>query len=76
VVDGLEVYLIDQFYDSLHRPDLVREKLSGDPAGKVREAAARLDLTKAVGSELLPALPSPRRPVAPPSGPTGSRSIR
>src|SRR5262249_56456297 len=56
VVDGLEVYLIDQFYDSLHRPDLVREKLAGDPAGKVREAAGKLDLTKAVGSGAAPGI--------------------
>jgi hypothetical protein len=47
---------IDQFYDGLHRPDLVREKLSGDPQGKVREAAARLDLSKAVASGRAPAV--------------------
>jgi len=26
---------IDQFYQSLYRPDLVREKLAGDPRGLV-----------------------------------------
>jgi len=43
VVRGLEVFSIDQFFSQLHRPDLVREKLAGDPQGKVREAAAKLD---------------------------------
>jgi hypothetical protein len=47
IVRGLDVYSIDRFYDTLHRPDLVREKLAGDPQGKVREAAAKVDLTKA-----------------------------
>jgi WD40 repeat protein len=50
VVQGLESYSIDQFYDALHRPDLVREKLAGDPQGKVREAATKLDLGKAMAS--------------------------
>ena len=36
VVRGLDVYSIDQFFDQLHRPDLVREKLTGDAQGKVR----------------------------------------
>jgi len=34
VVRGLEVFGIDQFYQTLYRPDLVREKLSGDLGGK------------------------------------------
>ena len=46
VVRGLEVYSINQFYQSLYRPDLVREKLSRDPQGKVKEAASKLDLAK------------------------------
>jgi WD40 repeat protein len=54
VVRGLEVYSIDQFYDALHRPDLVREKLAGDPHGKVRDAAAKLDLTTAMASGAAP----------------------
>ena len=49
-VRGLEVFSIGQFFQSLYRPDLVREKLAGDPRGLVREAAARLDLSKAVAS--------------------------
>jgi WD40 repeat protein/uncharacterized caspase-like protein len=54
IVRGLELYSIDQFYDALHRPDLVHEKLAGDPQGKVREAAAKLDLSKAVASGSAP----------------------
>ncbi|MER8823055.1 caspase family protein [Mesorhizobium sp. M0991] len=50
VVRGLDVFSVDQVYQVLYRPDLVREKLAGDPNGIVREAAARLDLTAAIGS--------------------------
>src|SRR6185312_8251704 len=42
VVRGLEAYSINQVYQALYRPDLVKEKLAGDPAGKVKAAAARL----------------------------------
>jgi WD40 repeat protein len=54
VVRGLEVYSIDQFYQALYRPDLLREKLAGDPNGKVKDAAARLDLAKLVDSGRAP----------------------
>jgi WD40 repeat protein len=54
VVRGLEVFGIDQFYQALYRPDLVREKLAGDPNGKVRDAAARLDLAKLTDSGRVP----------------------
>src|SRR5262249_27171011 len=54
VVRGLEVVGIDQFYQALYRPDLVREKLAGDPGGQVREAAARLDLSKLIDSGRVP----------------------
>jgi WD40 repeat protein/uncharacterized caspase-like protein len=50
VVRGLDVWSVDQFYQSLYRPDLVREKLAGDPRGLVRQAVAGLDLDKAVAS--------------------------
>ena len=50
LVRGLEVYSIDQVYQALYRPDLVREKLAGDPKGLVREAAAKLDLSKVMAS--------------------------
>lgn len=49
-VQGYDVWSIDQLYQSLYRPDLVREKLAGDLRGAVREAAARLDLNKVVAS--------------------------
>jgi hypothetical protein len=54
VVHGLESYSIDQFYDALHPPDLVREKLVGDPRGLVRAAAAKLDLSKVMASGSAP----------------------
>ena len=54
IVRGLDVYSIDQFYQVLYRPDLVREKLAGDPNGKVREAAAKLDLAKLIDSGRVP----------------------
>lgn len=56
IVQGLEVYSIDQVYQSLYRPDLVREKLAGDPRGLVREAAAQLDLGRVIGSGNVPGL--------------------
>ncbi len=54
LVRGYETYSIDQFYQRLYRPDLVREKLAGDPTGKVREAAAKLDLDKIFNSGTAP----------------------
>ena len=56
IVTGLEVYSIDQFYQVLYRPDLVQEKLAGDRNGKVREAAARLDLSKLLDSGRVPSV--------------------
>lgn len=50
VVRGLDVWSVNQFYQALYRPDLVREKLAGDPRGLVRDAAAQLDLGKAIAS--------------------------
>ena len=44
------VYPIDSFFQALYRPDLVAEALKGDPDGKVKAAAAKLDLTKAIES--------------------------
>jgi WD40 repeat protein len=48
VVRGFDEFEIDSVTQLLHRPDLVRAKLSGDPAGKVKEAAEGLDLNKAL----------------------------
>ena len=56
VVRGLQVFGIDQFYQELYRPDLVREKLAGDRDGKVKAAAARLDLNKLVDSGRVPSI--------------------
>ena len=54
LVRGLDVLSVDQAYDALYRPDLVREALAGDPDGKVAAAAANLDLEKVVASGLPP----------------------
>jgi uncharacterized caspase-like protein len=54
VVTGFETIGIDQVYQALYRPDLVREKIAGDPRGLVREAAGRLDLTKVMQSGAAP----------------------
>src|SRR5262249_23173320 len=54
VVEGLRSYSIDQFFQSLYRPDLVHEKLEGDPRGLVREAASHLDLYKVIASGSAP----------------------
>ena len=70
VVRGLEVYSIDQLYQSLYRPDLVREQLAGDPRGLVREAAARLDLNKVLASGAAPAV----RVVSPADGASSAGS--
>lgn len=55
-VRGFEVIGIEQVYDALYRPDLVREKLAGDPKGLVKEAAEKLDLDKVIASGSAPAV--------------------
>ena len=40
---GAQVLALDQFYGSLYRPDLVRERLIGDPEGRYAEAASRMN---------------------------------
>jgi WD40 repeat protein len=54
VVRGLDVTGIDQVYQSLYRPELVREKLSGDPDGRVKLAAGKLDLNQVIASGAAP----------------------
>jgi hypothetical protein len=54
IVRGLDVFSIDQFYDNLHRPDLLQQKLAGDPQGKVRTAGLQLSLPKVVASGKAP----------------------
>jgi WD40 repeat protein len=59
VVRGVEVYPIDKVYDQLYRPDLVAEKLAGDPKGLVRDAAAKLDLAAGLTRQSSAAPPAP-----------------
>jgi uncharacterized caspase-like protein len=54
VVRGTTIYSINQFFQQLYRPDLVREKLAGDPRGSVRAAAAKMSLDVAIASGLPP----------------------
>lgn len=56
VVRGLSVTTIDQVHQSLFNPDLVREKLAGDPVGEVRRASLVLDLAKVLASGPAPAV--------------------
>ena len=56
IVRGLEIFGIDQAWQALYRPDLVKEKLAGDPSGKVRDAAAKLDLAKILDSGAVPSV--------------------
>jgi WD40 repeat protein len=50
VVRGLEVTGIDQIYQSLFSPDLVREALAGDRDREVEKAAQELNLEKVLDS--------------------------
>jgi Bacterial SH3 domain len=49
-VQRLNSFSVKQFYQALYRPDLVKEKLAGDPKGLVKEAAAGLDLQEALAA--------------------------
>jgi WD40 repeat protein len=44
LVRGLEAVAIDRAYEGLHRPDLVRDRIAGDPQGSVKAAAVALKL--------------------------------
>lgn len=46
VVRGMDILSPTQIPDALHRPDLVREKLAGDPNGLVKAEAAKSILMK------------------------------
>jgi WD40 repeat protein/uncharacterized caspase-like protein len=63
VVRGFDAYSIEQMYQALFNPDLVRERLAGDPDEEVKKAATVLDLAKVVESGQAPrvALVSPAR---------------
>jgi WD40 repeat protein len=56
-VRGVEVYSIDQFFQSLYRPDLVRWKLSDEQTSiRVKEAAQKIDLEKVLNSGAAPTI--------------------
>jgi Caspase domain/WD domain, G-beta repeat len=50
VTRGTQVFTVDQFFQALYRPDLVRQKLGGDVNADVKAAAARLDLAAVLAS--------------------------
>jgi WD40 repeat protein len=50
VVSGFEVFPLQRFDQLLHRPDLVVEKIAGDPRGAVRDALAKLDTAQALAA--------------------------
>ena len=54
VVRGLDAYGVDQMWQSLYAPDLVREKSSLDGGGEVARAAQVIDLDKVVDSGKAP----------------------
>ena len=56
VVREVETYSIMQFYEHLARPDLVAERLKGDPEGKYRSAANVLNLESILESGPAPKL--------------------
>lgn len=67
-VSGFDTFSIDPLLASLHRPDLVREKLAGDPASKVSAAAAALDLKTLLAKAHKTGLPAaPQAEAAPPA---------
>jgi WD40 repeat protein len=56
VVRGLDAYDVSQMFQALYAPDLVREKLAGDPDGEVRNAARALDLEAVIESGAPPSV--------------------
>jgi WD40 repeat protein len=49
-VSGFEVFPLQRFHQLLHRPDLVAEKIAGDPKGLMRDAFAKLDTAQALAA--------------------------
>jgi WD40 repeat protein len=74
VARGFDAFGVEPFIRDLHRPELVREKLAGDPRGQVKEAAARLDLDKIIDS-ISSKPPVPKHLAAPP-GPLEVRIVQ
>jgi WD40 repeat protein len=62
VVRGFEATSIDQMWQSLYAPDLVREHLAGDPNGEMKVAAVHADLQKVLSSG-----PAPDVAIMPPA---------
>lgn len=56
IVRGFDAYNLGQMWQSLYAPDLVREKLAGDPNREVSNAAAVLNLDKVIDSGKAPAV--------------------
>ncbi|MGH1407492.1 MAG: caspase family protein [Rhodomicrobiaceae bacterium] len=56
IVKGFESFDIRQVYDHLYRPDLIKEALSGDKFGKLKDAAYKLNLEKIMASGPAPQL--------------------
>lgn len=56
VVKGVDVSSIDQVYERLYSRTLVEEALKGDPEGKHKDAAYKLDLGKLIDSGPAPQL--------------------
>ena len=56
VVQGYRAIGIDQLWQSLYNPDLLREALAGDPNDEVRRAAEVLNLDKVIDSGPAPAV--------------------
>ena len=50
IVRGLDLYDVSQMFQALYAPDLVREKLAGDPDGEVKSATGALDLETVITS--------------------------
>ncbi|QFR33416.1 hypothetical protein [Ancylobacter sp. TS-1] len=53
---GMEIISLSRDIRALYRPDLVQEKLAGDPTGKVREAARRTGGKRIVDESRLPSV--------------------
>jgi len=60
-----------QFYDHLHRPDLVEELLKGDPLGKYKDASRRLNLETIIDSG-----PAPRIELLPKRGEKSGETVK
>jgi len=71
VREGVRLYDIDQMYSTLYRPDLVQEKLAGDPNGFVAEAARNLSLDKMLASGAPPTVSF----ISPSAGQSSKRDV-